>query len=272
MTVKKLPVANRGEIAVRVVRACREMGIATVAVYSEADREAPHVQMADEAYAIGAAPAVESYLVAERLVQTARRAGADAIHPGYGFLSENAAFAESCARAGFTLLGPPGAAMRAVGSKTAARRLARETGVPMVPGTVDPVASDADAARAAREIGYPVMLKAAMGGGGKGMRLVRRAEELPEALRAARAEAGAAFGDAAVYFECALEAPRHVEIQVLADTYGAVIHLGERECSIQRRHQKLVEECPSPLVDAALRARMGEAACRLARAAGYVNA
>jgi acetyl-CoA carboxylase, biotin carboxylase subunit len=272
MKIKKLLVANRGEIAVRVLRACREMGIATVAVYSEADREAPHVQLADEAYAIGAAPATESYLVIDRLVQTARRAGADAVHPGYGFLSENPTFAEACAQAGLTFVGPPAAAMRQVGSKTAARRLARETGVPMVPGTIEPVASDAEAARAAGEIGYPVMLKAAMGGGGKGMRLVRRADDLPEALRAARAEAGAAFGDAAVYFERALQAPRHIEIQILADTHGHVIHLGERECSIQRRHQKLVEECPSPFVDAALRARMGEAACRLARAAGYVNA
>jgi acetyl-CoA carboxylase, biotin carboxylase subunit len=272
MKIKKLLVANRGEIAVRVLRACREMGIATVAVYSEADREAPHVQLADEAYAIGAAPATESYLVIDRLVQTARRAGADAVHPGYGFLSENPTFAEACAQAGLTFVGPPAAAMRQVGSKTAARRLARETGVPMVPGTIEPVASDAEAARAAGEIGYPVMLKAAMGGGGKGMRLVRRADDLPEALRAARAEAGAAFGDAAVYFERALQAPRHTEIQILADTHGHVIHLGERECSIQRRHQKLVEECPSPFVDAALRARMGEAACRLARAAGYVNA
>jgi len=272
MRIKKLLVANRGEIAVRVLRACRELGIATVAVYSEADREAPHVQMADEAYAIGPAPATESYLVVDRLVQTARRAGADAVHPGYGFLSENPAFAEACAAAGLTFVGPPATAMRRMGSKTAARALARELGVPMVPGTVEAVAGDADAARAAREIGYPVMLKAAMGGGGKGMRLVRRAEDLPEALRAARAEAGAAFGDAAVYFERALESPRHIEIQVLADTHGHVIHLGERECSIQRRHQKLVEECPSPLLDAALRARMGDAACRLARAAGYVNA
>jgi acetyl-CoA carboxylase biotin carboxylase subunit len=272
MKIKKLLVANRGEIAVRVLRACREQGIATVAVFSEADREALHVQMADEAYAIGGAPALESYLVIDRLLDAARRAGADAIHPGYGFLSENAAFAESCAAAGVTFVGPPAAAMRAVGSKTAARRLARETGVPMVPGTVDPVASDAEAARVAREVGYPVMLKAALGGGGKGMRLVRAAADLPEALRAARAEAGAAFGDAAVYFERALADPRHIEIQILADSHGHVIHLGERECSIQRRHQKLVEECPSPLVDAALRARMGEAACRLARAAGYVNA
>src|SRR5436190_8191808 len=272
MKIKKLLVANRGEIAVRVVRACREMGIATVAVYSEADREARHVQMADEAYAIGAAPATESYLVVERLVETARRAGADAVHPGYGFLSENPAFAEACARAGLTFVGPPAAAMRRMGSKTAARTLARELGVPMVPGTLDAIGSDAEAARAAREIGYPVMLKAAMGGGGKGMRLVRRAEDLPEALRAARAEAAAAFGDAAVYLERAVAEPRHIEIQVLADTHGNVIHLGERECSIQRRHQKLVEECPSPLVDAALRERMGQAACRIAKAAGYVSA
>src|SRR5438045_3764011 len=226
MKIKKLLVANRGEIAVRVVRACREMGIATVAVYSEPDRQALHVQMADEAYAIGAAPATESYLVVERLVETACRAGADAVHPGYGFLSENPAFADACAAAGLTFVGPPAAAMRALGSKTAARRLAQETGVPMVPGSVDAVASDADAARVAREIGYPVMLKAAMGGGGKGMRLVRRAEDLPEALRAARAEAGAAFGDAAVYFERALQAPRHIEIQILGDTHGHVIHLG----------------------------------------------
>jgi acetyl-CoA carboxylase biotin carboxylase subunit len=270
--LKKLLVANRGEIAVRVIRACREAGIATVAVFSEADREALHVQMADEAYAIGPAPATESYLVIDRIVQTARRAGADAVHPGYGFLSENAAFAEACAAAGLTFVGPPAAAMRQMGSKTAARTLARELGVPMVPGTLEVVASDAEAARVAGEIGYPVMLKAAMGGGGKGMRLVRRDADLAEALRAARAEAGAAFGDAAVYLERAIAEPRHVEIQILADTHGHVIHLGERECSIQRRHQKLIEECPSPLLDAALRARMGDAACRLARAAGYVNA
>jgi acetyl-CoA carboxylase biotin carboxylase subunit len=272
MRIKKLLVANRGEIAVRVLRACRELGIATVAVYSDADREALHVQLADEAYPIGGAPATESYLVADRLVQTARRAGADAVHPGYGFLSEHPAFADACATAGLTFVGPPASAMRRMGSKTAARALARELGVPMVPGTIDAVTDDADAARAAREIGYPVMLKAAMGGGGKGMRLVRRPDDLPEALRAARAEAGAAFGDAAVYIERAVAEPRHIEIQILADAHGEVIHLGERECSIQRRHQKLIEECPSPLVDAALRARMGEAACRLARAAGYVNA
>src|ERR687891_1293392 len=272
MKIKKLLVANRGEIAVRVIRACRELGIATVAVFSEADREALHALMADEAYPIGPPPASESYLAIGKLVAVARRAGADAVHPGYGFLAENAGFAEACGEAGLTFVGPPPAAIRAMGDKTAARRIARDMNVPMVPGTLEPIRADAEARALAREIGYPVMLKAAMGGGGKGMRLVRRQAELAEALRAARAEAGAAFGDSAVYLERAVSEPRHVEIQVLADAHGAVVHLGERECSIQRRHQKLVEESPSPGVDADLRARMGEAACRIARAAGYVNA
>jgi acetyl-CoA carboxylase biotin carboxylase subunit len=270
--IKKLLVANRGEIAVRVIRACREQGIATVAVFSEADREALHVQLADEAVALGPAPATESYLVIDKLVAAARATGADAVHPGYGFLAENARFAEACAAAGLTFVGPPPAAIRAMGDKTAARRIAREMKVPMVPGTLDPLTGDAEAAARAREIGYPVMLKAAMGGGGKGMRLVRGEADLAEALRAARSEAGAAFGDTSVYLERAVVEPRHVEIQVLADAHGSVVHLGERECSIQRRHQKLVEEAPSPCVDAGLRARMGEAACRVARAAGYVNA
>ncbi|HEX2440054.1 MAG TPA: acetyl-CoA carboxylase biotin carboxylase subunit, partial [Methylomirabilota bacterium] len=272
MKIKKLLIANRGEIAVRVIRACREQGIATVAVFSDADREALHVQMADEAYAIGPAPAIESYLVIDRLVATARQAGADAVHPGYGFLAENARFAEACAAAGLTFVGPPPAAIRSMGDKTAARKIAREMKVPMVPGTLEAIQGDDEARRTAREIGYPVMLKAAMGGGGKGMRLVRQESELTEALRSARAEAGAAFGDASVYLERAVIEPRHVEIQVLADAHGTVLHLGERECSIQRRHQKLIEESPSPVVDEALRARMGVAACRVARAAGYVNA
>jgi acetyl-CoA carboxylase biotin carboxylase subunit len=270
--IKKLLIANRGEIAVRIIRACREQGIATVAVFSEADREALHVQMADEAYAIGPAPAIESYLVIDRLVATARQAGADAVHPGYGFLAENARFAEACAAAGLTFVGPPPAAIRSMGDKTAARKLAREMKVPMVPGTLEAIQGDDEAHRIAREIGFPVMLKAAMGGGGKGMRLVRQESELTDALRAARSEAGAAFGDASVYLERAVIEPRHIEIQVLADAHGTVLHLGERECSIQRRHQKLIEESPSPVVDEALRARMGEAACRVARAAGYVNA
>jgi acetyl-CoA carboxylase biotin carboxylase subunit len=270
--IAKVLVANRGEIAVRVIRACRELGLGTVAVFSEADREALHVLMADEAYPIGPAPAGESYLVIERIIRVAKAAGADAVHPGYGFLAENAAFAEACAEAGLTFVGPPPAAIRAMGDKTAARRLARQLGVPTVPGTLEPLTSDEDAQRAARELGFPIMIKAALGGGGKGMRLVQRAEELGSALRLARGEAGNAFGDASVYLERAIVEPRHIEVQVMADAHGNVVHLGERECSIQRRHQKLVEECPSPVVDAGLRERLGEAACRVARAAGYVNA
>jgi len=270
--IAKVLVANRGEIAVRVIRACRELGIAPVAVFSEADREALHVLMADEAYPIGPAPATESYLSIERLVNVAKAAGADAVHPGYGFLAENAAFAEACGAAGLVFVGPPPSAIRAMGDKIAARRIARELGVLMVPGTLEPV-TDAAAARAtASEIGYPLMIKAAMGGGGKGMRLVRQAAELEGALRAARGESAGAFGDSAVYLERYVEEARHIEIQVLADAHGRVIHLGERECSIQRRHQKLVEECPSPFVDAAMRERMGQAACRIAKAAGYVSA
>ncbi|MGH7308472.1 MAG: acetyl-CoA carboxylase biotin carboxylase subunit [Candidatus Rokuibacteriota bacterium] len=270
--ISKVLVANRGEIAVRVMRACRDLGFGTVAVFSEADRGALHVLMADEAYPIGPAPARESYLSIERVVRAAKAAGADAVHPGYGFLAENAAFAEACAEAGLTFVGPPPAAIRTMGDKTAARRLARQLGIPTVPGTLEPVTSDDDARRVAEEIGFPIMIKAALGGGGKGMRLVRRLEELEPALRLARGEAGSAFGDASVYLERALAEPRHIEVQVMADTHGHVVHLGERECSIQRRHQKLVEECPSPLVDVGLRERLGEAACRLARASGYINA
>jgi acetyl-CoA carboxylase, biotin carboxylase subunit len=272
MKLKKVLVANRGEIAVRVIRACRELGLASVAVFSEADREALHVQLADEAYPIGPAPATASYLVIDRLVGVARTAGADGVHPGYGFLAENAAFAEACAAAGLTFVGPPPSAIRAMGDKTAARRIARELQVPMVPGTLAALESVAEARAVAREVGYPVMLKAAMGGGGKGMRLVASESELEGALRMARGEAVAAFGDGSVYIERYVPEPRHIEVQILADEHGRVVHLGERECSIQRRHQKLVEECPSSFVDAALRARLGEAACRIARAAGYVNA
>ena len=272
MTIHKVLIANRGEIAVRVIRACREQGLGTVAVFSDADREALHVLMADEAYPIGPAPATESYLAIDKLVAVGKAAGADAVHPGYGFLAENAGFAEACAAAGLTFIGPPPDAIRAMGDKTAARRIAREMGVPMVPGTVEPVTSDDEARRVARELGFPVMIKAAMGGGGKGMRLVGAVEELEGALRMARGEAAAAFGDGAVYLERYVDEPRHIEVQVLADAHGNVVHLGERECSIQRRHQKLVEEAPSPLVDAGMRARLGEAACRVAKAAGYVNA
>jgi acetyl-CoA carboxylase biotin carboxylase subunit len=268
----KVLIANRGEIAVRVIRACRELGIATVAVFSEVDRESLHVLLADEAVPIGPAPAGESYLVIEKLVEAARAMGAEAVHPGYGFLAENAAFAEACAAAGLTFIGPPPAAIRTMGDKMAARRVAIKLGVPVVPGTERPLRDDAEAARVAEQVGYPIMLKAALGGGGKGMRLVRAPGDLPSALRAARAEAGAAFGDAAVYIERYVDEPRHIEIQVLADAHGGVVHLGERECSIQRRHQKLVEESPSPFVTPEMRRRMGEAACRIAAAAGYVNA
>ena len=269
---RKILIANRGEIAVRIIRACREQGIASVAVFSEADREALHVLMADEAYPLGPPPARESYLVIEKIIGAAKATGAEAVHPGYGFLSENAAFAEACRAAGLVFIGPPPAAIRAMGDKTAARRAAMAMRVPVVPGTAEPVGSDAEAMRVAREIGFPVMLKAAMGGGGRGMRLVRTEKELDSALRMARSEAGSAFGDSSVYLEKYVEEPRHIEIQVLADGHGTTIHLGERECSIQRRHQKLIEESPSPLVDGPMRMLMGEAACRLASSVGYVNA
>jgi len=268
----KVLIANRGEIAVRIIRGCREMGIATVAVFSEADRDALHVLLADEAMPIGGAPPAESYLSADKLIAAARAAGAQAVHPGYGFLAENVSFAEACAAAGLVFIGPPPAAVRAMGDKMAARRVAASLGVPLVPGTSEPVSDDAEAARVAAAIGYPVMLKAALGGGGKGMRLVHVPHELAAALRAARSEAGAAFGDASVYVERYVSEPRHVEIQVLADAHGTTVHLGERECSVQRRHQKLIEESPSPCVNAELRQRMGEAACRVAAAVGYVNA
>jgi acetyl-CoA carboxylase biotin carboxylase subunit len=269
---RKVLVANRGEIAVRVIRACRELGIATVAVYSEADRESLHVLLADEAVCIGPAPSSESYLRIDALLDAARATGARAVHPGYGFLAEQAAFAEACAGAGLVFVGPPPEAIRAMGDKIEARRVARRIGVPVVPGTEAPVTDDRDAAAVAASVGYPVVVKAALGGGGKGMRVVRAPGDLAPALRAARSEAGAAFGDTAVYIERYLEAPRHIEIQVLADAHGGIVHLGERECSIQRRHQKLLEESPSPGMTDDLRRAMGEAACRVAAAVGYVNA
>ena len=268
----KVLIANRGEIAVRVIRACREQGVATVAVYSDADRESLHVLMADEAVRIGPPPPAESYLSIDRLVAAARATGAEAVHPGYGFLAENAAFAEACGAAGLAFIGPPPPAIRAMGDKLAARRVAKQARVPVVPGTEEAIADDAEAVRTAEAVGYPVMVKAAMGGGGKGMRLVRAPGELAAALRAARSEAGTAFGDTSVYLERYVDEPRHVEVQVLADGFGNVVHLGERECSIQRRHQKLVEESPSVLVTPEVRRAMGEAACRLAAAVGYVNA
>lgn len=273
MTVfTKLLIANRGEIAVRVARGCRELGVRTVAVYSEPDRVAPHVRAADEAYPLGGATAAESYLRGDRIIEIALAAGAQAIHPGYGFLAENPDFAQACADAGLVFVGPPPSAMRAMGSKTSARTVMQAAGVPVVPGTLDPIPTADEAAKIAEEIGYPVALKAVSGGGGKGMRVVERPEDLHSSFRQASDEALASFGDASMYLERLVVRPRHVEIQILADTHGNVVHLGERECSVQRRHQKLVEESPSPVVGPELRARMGEVAVRAARAVGYTNA
>jgi acetyl-CoA carboxylase, biotin carboxylase subunit len=269
---RKVLIANRGEIAVRVIRACRELGISPVAVYSQADRNALHVQMADEAYLIGPPRAIESYLVIERIIETALACGAEAIHPGYGFLAENAILARACEEHGMVFIGPTSAAIALMGDKTAARRAMQAAGVPVVPGTDHVIEDDDEARQLVSVMGYPVMIKAALGGGGKGMRLVQREHELPEALRAARSEARSAFGDPALYIEKHVTNPRHVEIQVLADAYGHVIHLGERECSLQRRHQKVIEEAPSPLMTAELRAHMGQAAVRAAQAANYRNA
>jgi acetyl-CoA carboxylase biotin carboxylase subunit len=271
-SINKVLIANRGEIALRVIRACREVGVATVAVYSDADRGALHVLHADEAYRLGPAPAAESYLLGNLILDVARRAGADAIHPGYGFLSENAEFAEACAAAGVTFIGPPASAMRVLGSKTRARQAADAAGMPRVPGSVTGLADVAEAVRVAAGIGYPVMLKAAAGGGGKGMRAVSRAEDLAAAFTAASSEAERSFGSGEVYLEKLIERPRHIEIQLMADEHGNCVYLGERECSVQRRHQKVIEEAPSAVVGEDLRRRMGEAAVRLALSAGYVNA
>jgi acetyl-CoA carboxylase biotin carboxylase subunit len=268
----KVLIANRGEIAIRVMRGCRELGVRSVAVYSDPDRGAPHVRMADEAYPLGGTSAAESYLRGDVIIEVARRCGAEAIHPGYGFLAENADFAQACADAGIVFIGPPPSAMRALGSKTSARRVMQAAGVPVVPGTIDPIPTAEEAAQIADEIGFPIALKAVSGGGGKGMRVVERPDELLTAFRQASDEAAAAFGDPSMYLERLVVRPRHVEIQMLADQHGNVVHLGERECSVQRRHQKLVEEAPSPVVDADLRARMGEVAVRAARAVGYTNA
>ena len=265
-------VANRGEIARRVFRACRRAGVATVAVFSEADREAPHVREADRSALLGGAPARESYLDIERILDAARRTGADAVHPGYGFLSENWRFAEACARAGLTFIGPPAEAIRAMGDKTEARRLMAAAGVPTVPGSPGPVADPAEAEAAAAAIGLPLIIKAAGGGGGIGMARVDRGADLAAAFATATRRAQSAFGNPAVYLERYLERPRHVEVQVFADAHGGVVHLHERECSIQRRHQKLVEESPAPGLDPATKRGLTEAAVAGARAIGYVNA
>jgi acetyl-CoA carboxylase, biotin carboxylase subunit len=269
---KKILIANRGEIALRVLRACRDMGIAAAVVYSDVDRASLHVRKADEAYPIGPAAATESYLNISKILDVARRSGADAIHPGYGFLSENAKFAQACADAGIKFIGPTAAAMDALGSKTKARQAMEKAHVPFVPGTSRGVESLEQAEQVAAKIGYPIMLKAAAGGGGKGMRLVHGAEDLKSSLEAARSEAARSFGDDEVYIEKAILNPRHIEMQVFGDEHGNTVYLGERECSLQRRHQKVLEEAPSAIVDPDMRRRMGETAVRVAKAANYTNA
>ncbi|UCF68996.1 MAG: acetyl-CoA carboxylase biotin carboxylase subunit [Acidobacteriota bacterium] len=269
---RKVLIANRGEIALRVMRACRDLGIPSVAVYSSVDRAAPHVRMAQEAHEIGPAPASESYLRIDRLLDVARKSGAEAIHPGYGFLAENAEFAQACEEAGVVFIGPPATAMRAMGDKVSARELMARAGVPVVPGSAAFRGEPGDAHAAVEPVGYPLMIKAAAGGGGKGMRVVERPYELERSLERARSEAKASFGDETVYFERFLRRPRHIEVQVLFDREGRGVAIGERECSIQRRHQKLVEETPSPVVDTDTRARIGEWALAAAAAVGYVNA
>jgi len=270
--LKKILIANRGEIAVRVVRACHELGILAVAVYSEVDRASLHVMKADEAYLIGPSSPAESYLNIERILNAAKHCGADAIHPGYGFLSENPGFATACRDAGIKFIGPSPEAIELMGSKTRARRQMEKAGVPFVPGTSHGLESLAQASAVAAKLGYPVMLKAAAGGGGKGMRLVANETELASSLESARSEALRAFGNDEVYLEKAIESPRHIEMQVLADEHGNCVYLGERECSIQRRHQKVLEESPSPAVTLEMRAKMGTLAVQAARAAGYTNA
>jgi acetyl-CoA carboxylase biotin carboxylase subunit len=269
---KKILIANRGEIACRVIRACREMRIKSVAVYSEVDADALHVRMADEAYCVGPAPSSESYLRGDKIIAIALKCGAEAIHPGYGFLSENAEFVRQVTAKGITFIGPPPEAMELMGGKISARKVAIEAGVPVVPGTTEPLKSYEDAAEVAGSFGYPVMLKASAGGGGKGMRLVESETELRSALETAQSEARASFGDDAVYVEKAIVRPRHIEIQVFSDGHGNHVHLGERECSIQRRHQKVIEEAPSPINSVELREAMGECAVKVARAVNYVGA
>lgn len=270
--IKKVLIANRGEIAVRIIRACREMGIETVAVYSEADKDALHTQLADEAICIGPAPSSESYLSMDRIISATIISGADAIHPGFGFLSENSRFAELCEQCNITFIGPDSKVIAKLGNKQEARNTMVAAGVPVIPGSKDPVYDAAAGAEIAEEIGYPVIVKAALGGGGKGMRVANTPEEFENSFRTAQKETQMAFGDNTMYIEHFVQHPRHIEFQILADEYGHVIHLGERDCSIQRNHQKMIEESPSVAISEDLRQRMGEAAVKAAKAAGYVNA
>ncbi len=269
---KKILIANRGEIALRVMRTCREMGIEVVAVFSEADRSAPHVLFADEAYLIGPAPSTKSYLNFKKILEVARDSGAEAIHPGYGFLSENTEFAREVSEAGMVFIGPPASAIKIMGDKTMARQTMLKTQVPVVPGTEEPIADIAKTLKVAKEIGFPVLIKAAGGGGGKGMRIVNSASEFEDAVGKAERESQSAFGDGRVYVEKYLEEPHHIEFQILADTHGNTIHLNERECSIQRRYQKVIEESPSPFIDDDLRSKMGQAAVETAESCKYVGA
>lgn len=270
--IKKVLIANRGEIAVRIIRACREMGIETVAVYSEADKDALHAQLADEAVCIGPAPSQESYLRMDRIISATIISGADAIHPGFGFLSENSRFAELCEQCHITFIGPDSKVIASLGNKQEARNTMIKAGVPVIPGSKEPVYEAGEGARIAKEIGYPVIVKAALGGGGKGMRVAQTEEEFENAFLTAQKETQMAFGDSTMYIEHFVQHPRHIEFQILADSYGNVIHLGERDCSVQRNHQKMIEESPSVAISEELRGKMGEAAVKAAEAAGYVNA
>ena len=270
--IEKILIANRGEIAVRIIRACREMGIRTVAVYSEADRDALHTQLADEAVCIGPAPSTDSYLNMQNIISATLVSGADAIHPGFGFLSENSRFARLCEQCNIVYIGPPSDVISRLGNKSEARNTMIKAGVPVIPGSKEAVYDVKEGAKIAKKIGYPVIIKAALGGGGKGMRVAQNPEEFEQSFQTARKEAGIAFGDETMYIEHFVKHPRHIEFQILADNYGNVIHLGERDCSIQRNHQKMIEESPSVALSAGLRKKMGEAAVRAAKAAGYRNA
>ncbi|HAU59164.1 MAG TPA: acetyl-CoA carboxylase biotin carboxylase subunit, partial [Opitutae bacterium] len=270
--IRKILIANRGEIALRIARACRELGIQTLAVYSEADEQSLHVQLADEAICIGPAPGNESYLRADRILSAAELADVDAIHPGYGFLSENAEFAEQCESCDITFIGPKSETIRQMGHKARARETVSKASVPIIPGSDGPIADEKIATKTAQKIGFPVIIKAVSGGGGRGMRIAHNAVTFAKEFQSARLEAEKAFGDGSLYIEKYLENPRHIEFQVLADKHGNIIHLGERDCSVQRRHQKVIEESPSPFLDKSLRNRMGKAAIKAAQAADYINA